>query len=100
MKTLTAIEAQIQIIESVQRFQELMKAGKQGMTANISNVDFTEIIALYKCLKTPDKMLVVPGEYGEDEFKVIYWPSDNCRIVITSTPAKHFRPRINTINYN
>ena len=101
MKTLTAIEAQIKIIETIQSFQVIAKQGGQKMQAEINNVDFSEIIALYKCLPKAFKMLIVPGEYeNEDYFTIIFWPTDNSRITVKSTPAKRYVPHINLINYN
>lgn len=101
MKILTAIEAQTRLIDCLKEFQEVLKTSPTaGMTFTIYNVEFTEIIALYKLWKSPDKMFIVPGEYGEDKITIIYWPVPGCRITVESTPAKKLIPKINLINYN
>lgn len=103
MKPITALEAQLMIVEFIEMFQELAAKKPQNskFTATIENVGFLEFFALYSRIKTKNKSLMMPGELGTETMVMIYLPAPSCTICIESEPcAKMWAGSIKRKNMN
>jgi hypothetical protein len=103
MKTITAFEAQLMIVEFIGMFQEIAAKKPQNskFTATIENVSFLEFFQLYSRIKTPYKSLMMPGEFGTETMVMIYLPAPGCTIAIESEPCmKMWKGSIKNKNMN
>jgi hypothetical protein len=101
MKTISAIEAQINIIETIDRFRELAKLNPNGrMSAFILNVGFSDIFIVYSRLKTKYKQIYLPKDTGKNVITIIYVVCPGVSITIESEPCLNLKPKLNSINYN
>lgn len=101
MKTISATEAQINIIETIDRFRELAKINPySNMSAFIVNVRFTDIFIVYSRIKTKYKQIYMQEETGKNVITLVYVVCPGVSITIESEPCFKVRPKINSINYN
>lgn len=105
MKTITTIEAYLQITEILENFIKICEDNKDKpvkLYATIENVGFADLISLFYKLKAKshEKQIYLPGEFDE-KLNMYYRPCDGCVIMIESEPAQPLKTKkFNLINLN
>jgi len=85
MKTLTASEVQIMILDTIEIFQNAAKNNPNvRMNTTIDNVAFLEFFNLYYKIKKKKKRLMMPGEFDTETMVLFYHVAPGFIICIES----------------
>lgn len=89
IKTLTATEAQIQIVDALNSFMEIANSYSRPvkLARTIENVGFVDLVVLYGRIKTHKKIFFLPGEIGNENICFLYEPTPGCTIMVESEHA-------------
>lgn len=88
MKTLTTLDAQFMITDFMTMFNDMAsKTPNTRMNATIENVGFIDFFDLYRRVRTKNKRLFMPGEYGTETMVMVYTPAPGFIICIESEPC-------------